>query len=65
MRIPLLLDSTRLFAQKKENIDDVFVALCDVQQLETFRDLFFVIYLYDVMFNFSTKRERLEANLIS
>lgn len=57
MRIPLLLGSTGPFAQKEENVDDVFVALCDDQQLETSRDLFFVIiYLYDVVYSFSNKR---------
>lgn len=35
--------STWLFVQKKENVDDVFVALCDAQQLETSRDLFFLL----------------------
>lgn len=43
MRIPLLLGSTWPFVQKKENVDDVFAALRDDQQLETSRDLFFVI----------------------
>lgn len=61
MRIPLLLGSTWPFAQKKENVDDVFVALRDDQQLKTSRDLFFVIiYLYDVMYNFSSKRDSLK-----
>lgn len=46
MRIPLLLGSAWPFAQKKENVDDVFVALRDDQQLETSRDLFFCHYLF-------------------